>query len=210
MRLFWTHPERSHPFGSASCEVRSSPCQSWLNRPCGTSTRYVPKNAATLVKSIEWSEPPLWDYAGICPASPTWNTTANRRAVRAGKRQNASPCFLKQDNGFSPSPPFTGNARSKGTKKHHWIERGDCSFIDELALIKQRPLLPRASIEHGQAPLDASGSTGTAPSLMRARLVSSETLSLVWRRATPGELLPHPQRQSRVYASGSSMFRFLI
>lgn len=45
---------------------------------------------------------------------------------------------------------------------------------------------------------------------MRARLVSSETLSLVWQRATPGELLPHPQHQSRVYASGSSMFGFLI
>jgi hypothetical protein len=27
MRHFWTQPEESHPLGSASCEVRSSPCQ---------------------------------------------------------------------------------------------------------------------------------------------------------------------------------------
>jgi hypothetical protein len=68
----------------------------------------------------------------------------------------------------------------------------------ELQAAKEKYPEPRPRI-------DASGSTGTAPSLLGARLVSSETLSLVWQRATPGELLPHPQRQSRVYASGSSI-----
>ena len=54
-----------------------------------------------------------------------------------------TPLFL-QDNGFSPSPPFADLILQEalaqlddpaGAAKRHWIERGDCSFIDELALI---------------------------------------------------------------------------
>jgi len=62
---FATIAEECHPLGSAPCEDQKLPMPDWLNRPCGTSTRYVPKNAAAPTKGVEWSKPPVWDYAGI-------------------------------------------------------------------------------------------------------------------------------------------------
>ena len=85
----------------------------WLNKPYGTSTRYVPKNAATLQKSIEWSEPPVWDYAGSRQNHPL-ESPRPIAVSRAGKRQNASALLLSKTTVFLRRPRSGDNKSTIG------------------------------------------------------------------------------------------------
>jgi hypothetical protein len=78
---FRTHAEECHPLGSVSCENRKLPMPDWLNKPYGTSTRCVPKNAATPERALNGLNP----QCGITPASLPGLTHLNHHGQ--------SPCF---------------------------------------------------------------------------------------------------------------------
>ena len=76
------------------------------------------------------------------------------------------------------------------------------NLVRRVGALRRRRLLPRASVEHGQAPLDASGSTGTT----QTQTVSSAPLD-----SLGGELYracrSHIHSASHVYDSGDLFLR---
>src|SRR5262249_3304926 len=88
--------------------------------------------------------------------------------------------------GFSPSPPF--GAATLSDRTHGLAGSG------VVGTTPKSDLLVRASVEHGQARLRASGSTGAAQ--LRG-VVSPTSLRPSWRLSFTGRTASHPQCQRR-------------